>query len=143
MNTRCTLPARLAALVLLLAALVLVPAAGHAQTINCNTCDHFTFAVSPNLNCAVTICYSHSQLGPVICETVKPGTSIVITCPIYQAWVNTCSGRYFLVPGAAANCTPDLKFAADCCGHICNVPSADLCSRLEAQPVPCATPGCP
>jgi hypothetical protein len=145
MNIRCMLPARVAALLVIIAALFLAPAAGQAQAVDCSRCDHFTIGVSPNLNCSVEICYSLSPEGVVICRTVGPGRSITIPCPVYEAWVNTCSGPYYIVPGPSdALCSPSLKFAAGCCGRICNVPNPDdVCTRLEIQPLPCSSISCP
>ncbi|HVZ40116.1 MAG TPA: hypothetical protein VHI13_12635 [Candidatus Kapabacteria bacterium] len=144
MITRCSLPVRAAAFIIALAALFLAPTAGSAQVIDCSRCDHFTFAVSPNLNCSVTICYVPAPIGDPLCQSVAPGHSVSIPCSVSRLWVNTCSGQYSLIPAnVAATCSPSLKFADGCCGHICNGPSIDLCTRLEVLPLPCATPGCP
>ncbi|HVZ40115.1 MAG TPA: hypothetical protein VHI13_12630 [Candidatus Kapabacteria bacterium] len=144
MITRCSLPVRAAAFIIALAALFLAPTTGSAQAIDCGRCDHFTFAVSGSLNCSVTICYVPAPIGDPLCQSVAPGGSVSIPCSVSRVWVNTCSGQYSLIPAnAVGTCSPVLKFAAGCCGRICNVPSQDACSRIEAQPAPCDTPGCP
>ncbi|HVZ40114.1 MAG TPA: hypothetical protein VHI13_12625 [Candidatus Kapabacteria bacterium] len=144
MNFRWTYRASTTAFIITVAALFLVPTAGRSQIIDCTHCDHFTFAVRADLNCSVTICYVPAPDGTTICKTVTPGSSIAIPCTSSLAWVNTCSGRYSLIPAAGVTpCSPVLKFAAGCCGRICNVPSQDACSRIEVQPAPCDTPDCP
>jgi hypothetical protein len=144
MNTRCTLAARITALAVIIAALFLIPAAGRAQLIDCNQCDHITFAVRADMGCDITVCFAHSPGGPALCTNVAPGNEITINCPISELWVNTCSGPYYLVPSpVAARCTPLLKFAAQCCGTVCVVPSVDLCTRLEVRPAPCLSRTCP
>jgi len=144
MNTRCTAAARVAAFLLMAAALFMASTATQAQVIDCSQCDHFTFAVNARMECAVEICYTPSPLGPIVCKKVNPGESVRIPCSVYQAWVNTCSGRYYLIPSThIALCSPELKFAVGCCGKICNVPSPDVCTRIEVQPEPCASLSCP
>lgn len=67
-----------------------------------------------------------------------------IPCPVYQAWVNTCTGQYYIVPPRAdAICSPVLSFARDCCGQICIVNGTDRCTHLEIQPVQCTADVCP
>lgn len=144
MNTRCTLTARIAAFLLAASALFTLSATAYAQSPDCSRCDHFTFAVSAQMNCAVEVCYTYSPEGPVFCKTVGQGRSITIDCTPYQAWITTCSGPYYFIPAVSdVQCSPVLKFGADCCGRLCVAPSPDLCSRLEVQPAPCLTPGCP
>lgn len=144
MNTRCTLTARVAAILLAAVALFAVTTTTKAQVIDCSNCNHFTFAVNAGMSCPVTICYNYSPLGPVVCRTVAPGGSAIIDCSVYEAWVNTCSGNYYLIPSPhVALCSPSLKFAVGCCGRICNVPSPDVCTKIEVQPEPCASLSCP
>ena len=141
MNTRSTILARTAALLVMLAALFLAPAA-QAQLVDCTTCDHFTIGASSNLNCSVTICYTTGAID--ICQTVAPGQSIKIPCTASRVWTFTCSGIHTIYPSSStALCGPALKFEDGCCARICTVPSTDNCTRLEIQPLPCLTPGCP
>jgi hypothetical protein len=145
MITRCTLAARIAAFLVMTVALFAATTTAQAQAIDCSQCGRFTFAVSRAMNCSVTICYADSPVGGIVCKTLNPGESTSIDCSVYQVWVNTCSGPYYLlVPSPhGALCSPELKFAVGCCGQICNVPSADLCPRLEVQPRQCASLSCP
>lgn len=144
MTIRCTLQASVRSLLLAMALLLVASAAGKAQAVDCNHCDHFTFAVRADLNCSVTICYVPSPIDDSLCITVAPGGSVRIPCDVSRVWVKTCSGNYSIIPAnAVALCSGPLKFASDCCGKICIVPSLDTCPRLEVQPLPCAGLGCP
>jgi len=144
MNTRCMIPARLAALVVMIAALFLASATAQAQLVDCSVCDSFTVAGNRFLACSVTICYSTPSSPIDICQTVGAGQSIKIPCTANQVWVSTCSGSYSIVPASStARCSPPLKFAAGCCGQICNVPNVDICTKLEIQPLPCSSTSCP
>ncbi|MEP7217285.1 MAG: hypothetical protein ABI876_00130 [Bacteroidota bacterium] len=144
MTTRCTFIARVLGLLALLAVLFLAPATGSAQSVDCvNGCDHFTVRVG-HLACDVTLCYQLSPSGPTICTTLTPGSTTSIPCTGYQAWVNTCSGPYYLIPSTiAARCSRILKFAAGCCGQICNGPSTDRCTALDITSAPCSSDSCP
>ena len=145
MITRCTLAARVAAFLLMVAMLVTAATTAQAQAIDCSQCGQFTFAVNRQMGCAVTICYATSPVGGIVCKTLNPGESVRIDCSVYQVWVNTCSGPYYLlVPSPhGALCSPVLKFAVGCCGSICNVPSPDICPRIEVLPEPCVSLSCP
>jgi hypothetical protein len=128
----------------MLAALFFAPAASHAQAINCQQCPEFTLAVSPNLACAVTVCYVVTPFTLPVCKTLNQGDEITLKCSYDKVWVNTCSGPYYLIPSlSGAICSRELKFAVGCCGNICNVPSPTMCTRLEVQPAPCASLSCP
>lgn len=144
MNIRCTSAARIAAFLLVAAVLFMASTSANAQSPDCSRCDHFTLGVSAQMNCAITVCYTYSPEGPVFCKTIGPGRAVDINCTPYQAWINTCSGPYYFIPATSdVECSPYLKFADNCCGRLCVVPSPTLCSRLEVQPSPCLTPGCP
>ncbi|MDB5036266.1 MAG: hypothetical protein JWQ98_3507 [Chlorobi bacterium] len=144
MTTRCTFSVRALALLALLAVLFLMPAAGRAQSVDCvNGCDHFTVKVG-RLACDLTLCYQLSPSGPTFCLNLAAGSTTRVPCTNYQAWINTCSGPYYLIPStSAALCSPILKFAAGCCGQICNAPSTDHCTVLDITPAPCSSDACP
>lgn len=143
MNLRCILhPARAGALLLMFGLLFLASARSQAQVVDCTVCDHFTIGVSSSLSCPVTICYLLSPVAQPVCTTVTAGGEIRIPCPVYQVWVNTCSGPYSIIPASStATCSPLLKFAVGCCAKICSVPGR--CPRLEITPEPCSSLGCP
>lgn len=126
------------------AAFLLAPAAGQAQAINCSQCRTFTLAVHPDMACAITVCYVTSPFTLPVCKTLDPGKEADFPCNVHEAWVQTCSGPFLLIPANnVALCSPELKFAIGCCGRICNVPSPTVCTRLEVQPRPCASLSCP
>ena len=144
MNTRCIIAARVAAFIVMVAALFLAPASGHAQAIDCRNCKQFTIVNHKEMNCAVTVCYRLAPIGIDICKTLSPGDETTIPCDAIQAWVSTCSGPYYLIPADHISlCSRELRFAVGCCGKICNAPSPTICTRLEIQPLPCASLSCP
>lgn len=145
MNTRCMLSVPITAFIIMMAALFTAPATSHAQPIDCGPCDIFAVGVSPKLTCPITICYTFSPEGVVLCKTIQPGRRTTFPCNVYQAWVVTCHGPYYLIPAAAdVLCSPSLTFSAGCCGQICLVPNPnDACTALEVRPLPCSSDNCP
>lgn len=111
-------------------------------------CDHINIQIEPSLRCNVFFCYQVSADGPTLCNTLSPGTSIQIPCPVYAAGVRLCDGSMFWIvanggalPGPGY-CSGTLQFETNCCGRICRVPDAAGCPVFAISPAQCVVPHC-
>lgn len=141
MTSRCNLITRAAAMLLLALALWNMPTAAEAQ-LKC-ACDHYTFMVDKDVECKIEICWTFSEKGPVYCQTVEPGTSFRIPCPVYKAYVTYCDGLYTVIGDQpSARCTPILQVGRLCCARACWTGDSDGCPAIRIVSAPCLAKDC-
>ena len=137
----------LAALLLVALAVWSLPGRLDAQVINC-PCNHFTVRVDPAVACPVTVCYETTMGSPIVCNTVAPGGTSTVPCPVYGAGVRLCTGVLFYIFRNSplpdiGSCTRVLTVTPGCCVRVCRVRNdAAGCPVFDIQPAPCPSAGC-
>jgi|GEM_PF-1948505 len=142
MTSRCNPIAFAAACLMFMMALWAMPAQVRAQA-PC-ACDHYTIRVDPSVSCKVQICWAVSPFGQRICQTVAPGGSVRIPCPVYQATITTCTGSYALISDTpwSSICTEGLSIPGGCCVRGCWGIDREGCPVITLAPWHCTGASC-
>jgi hypothetical protein len=134
---------RLAALLILALALFAGSAPLSAQDSRC-VCDHYTIRVDGAVGCPVTFCWTFSEEGPVFCQTINPGSTFSVPCPLWAGYVQYCNGSYQAIGNAAGSlCSPTLTITPGCCVTACWFTDRAGCPGINIMPALCVAPGCP
>lgn len=127
----------------------MITATDAAAQIAC-PCDYITVRVDDNINCATTVCYQLSPLGPIACHDLRPGESLRVPCPVYALGIRLCDGSiHWVISGggpipAVSVCSPVLTLSPGCCARVCRTTNdANGCPVLGVRAAPCPGLGCP
>jgi hypothetical protein len=140
MTTRCNPIIRATVFLMFVLTLWSIPSGMSAQC----ACNYYTFTLDPTVTCDVTICWAVSPVGVLSCETIAPGQSLRIPCPVYEAYIRLCNGSLYTIIGntPGARCTGGLVVAPFCCVRACWTVDGNNCPLIQITPWNCAGGGC-